>query len=70
MTGIKAFYWVLLCILQLQLYAINADIFKQKLREPVPQWMIEQISKDLAPYKKELSRKFLDLSLSHGPVGQ
>jgi len=60
MTVPRYFLWVFLCIFQLGLHALSSDVFKQKLREPVPQWMLDQISQDLAPYQKELSRKFLD----------
>ena len=45
---------------QFGLNAVNPALFQQKLSAPTPQWMIEQIENDLAPFKKELSQKFLD----------
>jgi hypothetical protein len=56
---LKGLVFTSLCC-QIHLDAVNPVLFQQKLREPTPQWMIEQIEKDLAPFKKELSRKFLD----------
>jgi len=48
------------CILCLQLVGLDRELFYVKLREPTPEWMLEQIEEDLAPFKKELSRKFLN----------
>lgn len=56
---LKSLVFTLLCC-QIRLNAVNPALLQQKLREPTPQWMIEQIENDLAPFKKELSRKFLD----------
>lgn len=42
------------------LEAFNASLFYQKMDEPTPQWMIEQIQNDLDPFQEELSQKFLD----------
>jgi hypothetical protein len=61
----RFFIWMFLYIFQLHLHAINPAIFKQKLREPIPNWMLDQISQDLAPYQKELSKKFLDALFTH-----
>ncbi len=58
---IRLFLIVLICLLQLPLIAsLEPKLFYQKLREPTPQWMTEQIEKDLAPFQKELSQKYLD----------
>jgi hypothetical protein len=46
--------------LHLQLTALDSSIFYQKLREPTPEWITESINHDLAPFKTELSKKFLD----------
>lgn len=50
----------ILFLLQSHLLALNTSVFYQKLQEPTPAWMKEQIEHDLAPFRKELSRKFLD----------
>lgn len=51
---------MLIMVTNISLLAFNNDIFFEKLNKPVPQWMIDQINEDLAPYTKELSRQFLD----------
>lgn len=39
---------------------LNVDLFYAKMKEPAPEWMMEQINHDLAPFNTELSSKFLD----------
>lgn len=48
------------CVLFLPLSGLNQEIFYAKLSQPTPTWMLDQIEEDLAPFTKELSRKFLD----------
>lgn len=50
----------ILSFLPFNLDALNSSVFYQKLQEPTPQWMQEQIEHDLAPFRKELSREYLD----------
>lgn len=44
----------------LSLHGLNTELFYKKLREPIPEWMSEQIQQDLAPFQKQLSQKYLD----------
>jgi hypothetical protein len=39
---------------------VEPSLFYQKLLEPTPQWVIEQIENDLAPFSKELSEQHLN----------
>ncbi|HUD01664.1 MAG TPA: glycosyl transferase family 90 [Rhabdochlamydiaceae bacterium] len=48
------------CILMPSLEALKPDLFYAKMKEPAPEWMMDQIGYDLSPYTKELSRKYLD----------
>ncbi len=49
------------CLLQTTLFAlVEPSLFYKKLREPTPQWVIEQIENDLAPFSKELSKQYLN----------
>ncbi|MBS0648436.1 MAG: hypothetical protein JSS10_04325 [Verrucomicrobia bacterium] len=54
------FFTGILSLLQSHLLALNPSVFQQKLQESTPLWMKEQIERDLAPFRKELSQKFLD----------
>jgi Glycosyl transferase family 90 len=56
----KNLIFVLLCLIRINVEAINPEIFHQKLSQPTPKWITDQINHDLAPFKKELGRKFLD----------
>lgn len=62
---IKILLFAIFCFVQIHLEALDSTILFQKLREPTPSWMLEQIENDLAPYKIELSRKFLDELFAH-----
>ena len=42
------------------IFALDVAQFYQRLNEPTPAWMKEQIQNDLFPFTCELSRKFLD----------
>lgn len=43
-----------------QLMAIDSCLFLEKLQEPTPEWMTEQIEHNLRPFKEELSCQYLD----------
>ncbi|MBX9924456.1 MAG: hypothetical protein K2Y01_10130 [Rhabdochlamydiaceae bacterium] len=42
------------------LRALDSSIFYEKLKNPIPKWMKEQIDEDLKPFTTELSKKNLD----------
>lgn len=48
------------CIIYNGLFSFCNDTFYQKLEQPTPQWMHDQIQEDLAPFTKELSKQFID----------
>lgn len=54
------FFLCVFCILFPPLSGLDQKVFYAKLKEPTPQWMIEQIEEDLAIHKIDLSRKSID----------
>ena len=58
--GFFRFVFFFLAFLQSQLEALDSQLFRQKLKEPTPEWMTEQIEGDLKPFQKQLSKKSLD----------
>ena len=57
---LKSFAYILLICSFTSMFALDAIQFYQRINEPAPAWMKEQIKKDLDPFTKELSHKFLD----------
>ncbi len=43
------------------LHAFDKNVFFQRLQQPTPQWMLEQIQEDLAPFQNALISKNLDV---------
>lgn len=57
----KKLLFLVCCLLQTTLFAlVEPSLFYEKLRESTPQWVIEQIENDLAPFSKELSKQYLN----------
>jgi hypothetical protein len=57
-----SFYFFILCffIIPKMSLALDKELFLQMLNKPLPDWMEEQIQKDLAPFTDKLSPKQLD----------
>ncbi len=54
----RAFFFTL--TLFTSLYSFENSIFFQKLSEPTPQWMFDQIEEDLAPHGIDLSQYYIE----------
>jgi len=57
----RRYLLIIISLLQAPLFAsVEPALFYQNLREPTPQWMTEQIERDLSPFQGRLSRMHLD----------
>ncbi len=53
-------FFLTLFFVENALEAFNEVVFYEKMGQSTPEWMTEQIERDLAPFGRELSQKYLD----------